>query len=134
MVGFYDESSFELPKKQLLKLIEQFQPHLKPTLVKESGQRWSDVLEGLYDEKEGLLKRYKKIKDVRNFRTCFIEKVFKKAEEMVVLGRINNLDPPASILQLHGIGVVFFQYKKMEKMAGRNELRMKKHTIKMTQI
>ena len=73
---FTTKNSFELPRMQLLKLIEQFQPHLKPTLVKESGQRWSNVLDGLYDKKEGLLKGYRKFKDVRNFLTCLIEKVF----------------------------------------------------------
>ena len=39
---FTTENSFELPRMQLLELIEQFQPHLKPTLVKESGQRWTN--------------------------------------------------------------------------------------------
>ena len=86
------------------------------------------MLDMLYDESKGLLKGYKKIKDAQNVCTYFIEKVFKKIEEEIILGKINKQDPPASILQLNEYSIVFSRVKKMGKRAGGDKLRCKKIT------
>ena len=115
--------SFETARIQLHSLIVKFSPHTIPTSVKYCGHRWTSVMESMWDEKDGLLRCYRKFKDHRNFRVGFIEKVFKKASEIKVLNDLNDQTTVHSISILNEIGITYFRVKNHseERRKIRNE-------------
>ena len=115
--------SFETARIQLHSLIVKFSPHTIPTSVKYCGHRWTSVMESMWDEKDGLLRCYRKFKDHCNFSVGFIEKVFKKASEIKVLNDLNDQTTIHSISILNEIGITYFRVKNHseERRKIRNE-------------
>jgi len=129
---FASKDEFELARLQLASEIKNHNPHFLHSSVRACGNRWTRVLNAIFDDDNGMLRGYRKFKDHRNFRTCFIEKVFSKTQEIVLLKSLAKSEVSSGLQELNKIADIYFDSKKVreENRKKRNEtLKKNKETM-----
>ena len=108
---FVTKDEFESAHDQLQKSIHKHKAHLLPSSQKASGKRMSLVFEDMWDRENGMLRGYRKVKDHRNFRYGFVEKVLKKVNENQALHKLAGTESTDSVKQLSEIATIYFIVK-----------------------
>ena len=113
---------FRYIRLQLCAAIKNVQAHTVSTSLKYSGERWTSVMERMFNPLDGLLRSYKRFKSFRNFR-LFVEKVFHKAICAVNTHNSVGTQVPSDIFDLYQIGETFLKVQKdgQEKCRRRKE-------------
>ena len=113
---FASEDEYEMARLQLVSLINKHKPHLLPTKDKASGRGWEIVASAMYDETDGMLRGHRELADYRNFRKCFVEKVFVCISDTIVINNLAKKVNSNGILQLKEIGDIFFNVQRVDEM------------------
>ena len=117
-LDFCTKPDFLVARSQLVREIRKYRAHQIHTSIKDSGIRWSKVLDAMFNDDLGMLRGYKKFKGFRQFR-IFVEKVFTKVIDMVSACKLSGAEVTDDITDLYNISEEFEFVKKQGEESNR---------------